>query len=203
MSPLFLLIAFSLVLPPVYHVTLPRWMNWQAPVVAMAAVAIFWLSRIWPASKRAVAAVAIAIFSQLAVVHEASWFETDFKYNQTLKQLGASLRENYHTGDAVMCFGPLPEGLPFYSGGVISGTNRPVFARMNLTRLPFEFPGNQERMGGLLLSTDDAVVQFLAGNQRVLVVAMDRPPEAAQKALRNLPLHVVARSGNWDLLSNR
>jgi 4-amino-4-deoxy-L-arabinose transferase-like glycosyltransferase len=202
-SPLLLLIAFSVALRPVYHVTLPQWMNWQAPAVAVVAVAIFWLAKTWPSSKRAAVAVATAIFSLLTIAHEASRFETDLKFNQTLKQFGSLLQENYHTGDAVMCFGPLPEGLPFYAGGVISSTNRPVFAGMNLNRVPFEFPGNRERMGGLLLPTDDAVAQFLAGKQRVFVVVLNRLSNAAQKRAPNVPLHLVARSGNWDLLSNR
>ncbi|HEY2082915.1 MAG TPA: hypothetical protein VGI88_09030, partial [Verrucomicrobiae bacterium] len=202
-SPLLLLIAFSVALPPVYHVTLPRWMNWQAPAVAVVAAGCFWLAKYWSNSKRAAIAVATAIFSLLIVTYEVAWFDTDLKGNQTFKPLGLALRENYHSGDALVCFGPLPEGLPFYSGGVISSTNRPLFAGMNPVRVPFEFPGNQERLGPLLLPTDEALSQLLAGKQRVLVIVMNRHSESVQKSAPNVPLHLLAQSGEWDLFSNR
>jgi 4-amino-4-deoxy-L-arabinose transferase-like glycosyltransferase len=202
-SPLLLLIAFSVALPRVFHVTLPRWMNWQAPVVAVVAAACFWLAKFWTNSRRAAVTVATAIFSLLLVTHEVAWFETDLKGNQTFKPLGLALRENYRSSDALVCFGPLPEGLPFYSDGVISSTNRPFFAGMNLVRVPFEFPGNQERLGPLLLRTDDALSQLLAGKQRVLVVVMTRQSENIQKSAPNVPLHLLAQSGQWDLFSNR
>jgi 4-amino-4-deoxy-L-arabinose transferase-like glycosyltransferase len=202
-SPLVLLVAFSVALPPVYHVALPPWMNWQAPAIAVVAAAVFWLAKNWASSKRASVAVATAIFSMLIVVHETSWFETDFRGNQTLKQLGSALRKNYRPGDAIMCFGLLPEGLPYYTGGVISITNRPIFAGMNLSRVPFEFPGNQERLGGSLLSTDDAFNQALAENRRVLIVATGRHSELAQKTAPGVSFRLIARSGEWELLANR
>lgn len=201
-SPLLLLIAFPAALSYIYHVSLPHWMNWQAPTIAIIAVAIFWLAGNWANSSRAAVAVAMGIFSMLATACEAPRFETDFKNNQTLKQLGSSLQENYHPGDAVMCFGVLPEGLPFYTGGVISITNRPMFAGMNLSRVPFEFPGNHQRLGGLLLSSDEAFSQSLAGKQRVLIVLPDKLSKIDQKILADAPLHVLAKSGDWELLSN-
>jgi 4-amino-4-deoxy-L-arabinose transferase-like glycosyltransferase len=202
-SPLLLLMAFSVALRPVYHVALPRWMIWQASAVAVAAAGIFWLAKSWTNSKRAAIAVATGIFSLLAVTHEVSWFETDLKGNQTLKPLGLALRENYRAGDAVVCLGVLPEGLPFYSGGAISSANRSFFAGMNFQRVPFEFPGNQERLGPLLLPTDQALVQLLAGNRRVLVVVEERRSGLVQKLALGVPLHLLTRSGQWDLFSNR
>jgi hypothetical protein len=149
-----------------------------------------------------VAAVA-AIFSLLAIATEAPWFETDLGANQTLKPLGLSLRENYHAGDTVVCWGQLPEGLPFYSGAAISMTNRPFLAGMNLTRAPFEFPGNQERLGPLLLPGEEALLELLKGNRRVLMVAQQNASRRFQKIGPDLPLRLVARCGRWDLLSNR
>ena len=141
-----LLIAVPLVLPPIFHVTLPEWMKWQAPVAAVVGLGIFWLAKKWSVSMRAAIAAGLGIFSLMVIVAEAPLFETDFKANQTLKPLGLALRENFKSGDVVVCLGRLPQGLPFYSGGAISATDRPYFGGMDLTQVPFEFPGNRERL---------------------------------------------------------
>ena len=47
-------------------------------------------------------------------VAEIPLFQNSLKRNQTLKPLGLTLRENCRPGDAIVCWGQLPEGLPFY-----------------------------------------------------------------------------------------
>jgi 4-amino-4-deoxy-L-arabinose transferase-like glycosyltransferase len=202
-TPMLVLIAVSLGLPPLFHVTLPSWMKWQAPVAALVAVGIFLLAKKWNISTCAAVAAALGIFSLLATAAEAPLFEENFKANQTLKPLGLALRENYRSGDTVVCWGRLPEGLPFYSGGVISAANRPFLGGMNLTQLPFEFPGNRERLGPRLLPDENALAQMLAGGQRVWVVAPQKAFEHFQKFAPVIPLRLIARSGQWELFSNR
>jgi 4-amino-4-deoxy-L-arabinose transferase-like glycosyltransferase len=202
-TPMFLLICVSLALPPVFHVTLPSWMKWQAPVAAFVAVGIVWRAKRWDVSACAAVAASLGIFSLLAVAAEAPLFEENFKANQTLKPLGLALRENDRAGDAVVCWGRLPEGLPFYSGDVISAANRPFLGGMNLTQLPFEFPGNSERLGDRLLPDEKSLVQMLAGKQRVLVVALQKTFEHFQKIAPTVPLRLITRSGQWELFSNR
>jgi hypothetical protein len=197
------LIAVSLGLPPLFHVTLPSWMKWQAPVAALVAVGIFLLAKKWNISTCAAVAAALGIFSLLATAAEAPLFEENFKANQTLKPLGLALRENYRSGDTVVCWGRLPEGLPFYSGGVISAANRPFLGGMNLTQLPFEFPGNRERLGPRLLPDENALAQMLAGGQRVWVVAPQKTFEHFQKFAPAVSLRLITRSGQWELFSNR
>jgi 4-amino-4-deoxy-L-arabinose transferase-like glycosyltransferase len=203
LTPLLLLIAFSVAISPLYHVALPRWMVWQAPVLALATAAIFWAARKWTVSQRAGTAVGLGIFSLLVIAGEVTLFQTDLKTNQTLKPLGAAVRENYHAGDTLVCWGQLPEGLPFYAGAAISATNRPFLAGMNLTRAPFEFPGNQERLGSLLLPSEEEFFQLLAGNKRVLVVALQKTSTRLQKLEPNVPFRILAESGQWELFSNR
>jgi len=205
-SALLLPIAFAVAVPLAYHVTAPHWLIWQVPVAGVAAVGIFWLARNWRVSKRALVTAGVAILSLWIVTAEAPLFETDFKYNQTLNPLGESMRKNYQPGDAVVCWGVLPEGLPFYAGGVISLTHRPFFAGMNLTRVPFEFPGNQERLGSLLLpgeNENDALAQLLKSNRRVLVVSDQKSLNRLQNIAPGLPLHVLDQCGQWQLLCNR
>jgi 4-amino-4-deoxy-L-arabinose transferase-like glycosyltransferase len=202
-TPMLLLIGVALGLPPLFHVTLPSWMKWQAPVAALVAVGIVWRAKKWDVSTCAAVAASLGIFSLLAVAAEAPLFEENFKANQTLKPLALALRENDHAGDTVVCWGRLPEGLPFYSGDVISPANRPFLGGMDLTQLPFEFPGNRERLGSRLLPDETALAQMLAGRQRVLVVAPQKTFVHFQKIMSGVPLRLITHSGQWELFSNR
>jgi 4-amino-4-deoxy-L-arabinose transferase-like glycosyltransferase len=202
-SPMLLLIAVPLVLPPVFHVTLPVWMKWQSPVAAVIGLGIFWLAKRWNNSVRAAVATGLGIFSLMAVIAEAPLFETDFKFNQTLKPLGLALRENFQSGDAIVCWDQMPQGLPFYSGGVISATNRPYLGSMDLTQIPFEFPGNRERLGERLLPGENALAQLLQGKRRVWIVSLGGTMERFHSIHSAMPLRFVMRVGQWELFVNR
>jgi hypothetical protein len=197
------LIAIALALPPVFHVALPWWMKWQAPVAAVFGALIFWLVKRWPLSKRAAMAAGLGIISLWSVAAEAPLFETHFKSNQTLRPLGAALQENFREGDAIVCWGKFPEGLPFYSSRVITAANRPFFGGMNLHQVPFEFPGNQERMGELLLPDENALAQKLTSGQRILVMAPQKTSEHFQALVPSIPLRQLVQVGQWELFSNR
>jgi 4-amino-4-deoxy-L-arabinose transferase-like glycosyltransferase len=204
-------LASSLLLPAIFPAlvqyafrdALPEWMKWQTPVIAVTALLIFWLARKWKPSACAAGAVALALLSLMITVAEISLFETNLRDNQTLKPLGVALRENYRPRDAVVCWGRFPQGLPFYSGTVISTTNRPYFGGMDLTLVPFEFPGNRERLGKLLLPDDNALVQLLAGDRRVWVVSFGDMAQKVQQDRGGTPLRLVVRVGRWQLFSNR
>ncbi len=202
-SPMLLLIVVSLALPPVFHVTLPDWMKWQAPVAAVVGLGIFWLAKKWSTSMRAAIAAGLGIFSLMAVVAEAPLFEANFKSNQTLKPLSLALRENFQSGDAVVCWGRLPQGLPFYSGGAISSSDRPYFGGMDLTQVPFEFPGNRERLGERLLSDENALAQLLQGERRVWIISFGNTMEHFRSVHSAMPLRSVTRVGQWELSVNR
>jgi 4-amino-4-deoxy-L-arabinose transferase-like glycosyltransferase len=202
-SPLCLSAAFPVALPALFRVPIPAWAWWQAAILAAVIILIIVVTKIWRVSPRATLVVAVAIPSMLLIAGEASSFETDFRANQTLKPLGALVQENLHPGDVLLLWGQLPEGLAFYSHGAISPTNRPYFGGMNLTRVPFEFPGNQERMGDLLLTTHAQVVQLLSSPRRVVVVMEEDTSKRFQKLTDSVPLHALAKSGVWQLYSNR
>ena len=162
-----------------------------------------WLAReLKPASCAGLAA-GLALCSMMIIVAEMPLFETNLRDNQTLKPLGAALQENYRPGDAVVCWGRFPQGLPFYSGTAISATNRPYFGGMDLTQVPFEFPGNRERLGDLLLPDEKALAQLLAGSRRVWVVSFGDKAQKMQQSPGAAPLHFVARVGRWELFTNR
>lgn len=202
-SPLFLAAAFPLAIPGVFHVAVPVWAWWLVLLLMAAAAMIIVLAKTWTVSRCASTAVGVSIVSVLLIAGQAPSFETDLRLNQTLKPLGALVQENVHPGDALLLWGQLPEGLPFYSGGVISAANRPYFGGMNLTHVPFEFPGNQERMGDLLLPTDADVIRLLSGDRRVVVIIAEHMSTKFHQATGRLPMHELAQSGIWQLYSNR
>jgi hypothetical protein len=186
-----------------FHDALPEWLKWQTLVVVVIALAIFWRARKWEPPACAAGATALALLGLMLTVAEIPRFETDLRDNQTLRPLGAALRENYRPGDALVCWGQFPQGLPFYSGAVISATNRPYFGGMDLTQVPFEFPGNRERLGKLLLPDENALAQLLAGDRRVWVVSFGDKAEKVQEARGAAQLRLVARVGRWELFVNR
>lgn len=194
---------FPLLLKFAFHQTIPSWLKWQMIIVIGIIFLILWLARKWKAQTCAAFAVALALIGFFATVAEVPKFETNFRRNQTLKPLGIALQENYRVGDALVIWQRLPEGLPFYSGGVISATNRPFFGSMDLTQLPFAFPGNRARAGELLLPDENALTQMLVDKRRVLVVAPQKTMEHFQKLTPSVPLHLIARVGQWELFSNR
>ncbi len=202
-SSLLLPAIFPLLVKFAFHDALPDWLKWQTPVIVVAALLIFWLARKWRPSACAAGAAVLALLSLVLTVAEIPLFETGMRDNQTLKPLGIALRENYRPGDAVVCWGRFPQGLPFYSGTVISKANRPYFGGMDLTQVPFEFPGNRELIGNLLLPDDNALSQLLAGDRRVWVVSFGDLAEKVQQDRGGAPLRLVARVGRWQLFANR
>jgi 4-amino-4-deoxy-L-arabinose transferase-like glycosyltransferase len=202
-SSLLLSAIFPALVKFAFHDELPEWLKWQMPVIAVAALMIFWLARKWRPSACAAGAVALSLLSLALIVAEIPLFETGMRDNQTLKPLGVALLENYRPGDALVCWGRFPQGLPFYSGTVISATNRPHFGGMDLTQVPFEFPGNRERPGDLLLPDENALAQLLTSDRRVWVVSFGDMAEKVQQDRGGAPLRLVARVGRWHLFSNR
>jgi 4-amino-4-deoxy-L-arabinose transferase-like glycosyltransferase len=194
---------FSLLLKFAFHQTIPTWLKWQTPIVVGIIFLVLWLAQKWKSKTCAACVVALALLGFFATVAEVPRFETDFRRNQTLQPLGLALRENFQSGDALVIWQRLPEGLPFYSGDAISAINRPFFGGMDLTQLPFAFPGNRERAGKRLLPDEKDLTRMLADKRRVLVVAPQKTMEHFQKLTPSVPLRLIARVGQWELFSNR
>jgi 4-amino-4-deoxy-L-arabinose transferase-like glycosyltransferase len=195
---------FPLLLTAVFHDDLPKWLKWQPEIVAveiLVVLSVFWPKNKWPLRTYAASIVAFSLIGLFIVVAEIPQFETRFRGNQTLKPLGIALREKVQPGDAVVCWGKFPQGLPFYSVPALSATYRPYLGGMDLTQVPFEFPGNRERLGNLLLD-DAALSQLLDSGRKVWIVAFGNSMEKFQKNYPATPLHSVTRVGQWELLVN-
>jgi 4-amino-4-deoxy-L-arabinose transferase-like glycosyltransferase len=205
-SSMLLPAIFPLVMKFIFHEELSKWLNRQPEIVAVEIVFVlsaFCPKDRWPSRTVAASAAALALIGFFVVVAEIPQFETSLRRNQTFKPLGLELKKNFQPGDAVVCWGRFPQGLPFYSGGVIYATNRPYLGGMDLTQVPLAFPGNRERLGDLLLPDGNALALLLKGGGRVWVVVYGDTIEGYQKRHPDAPLRPVARSGEWQLFSSR
>lgn len=199
---LLLLVVLPLALRFGFRVELPLWLIGQTAVAGAVLLFVHWRGADWDTGRRAATTVALTLLGFYIVLPSLPRFENAFRGNQTMKPLGALLRENYQPGDAVICWGRLPQGLPFYAGGVISATNRPYFGGMDLAQMPFRFPGNRERLGDHLLPDDDALIRMAAGDRRIWIVAYGTTFEKFEQAHRII-FRPVAHVGQWELFSNR
>ena len=202
-SSLALSATIPLVLAFVFHDALPGWMNWQPPVAVGAALLLLWLSRRWRPPRIAAVTLGLAWLSLLITAAEIPRFEISLRGNQTLEPLGAALRENCRPGDSVVCWGRLPQGLPFYAAPVISATHRAYFGGMPLNQVPFAFPGNRERLGKWFLPDDAALAQLLGESHRVWVVGFAGTVEQFQRRQGAVPLRLFAQFGQWELFVNQ
>jgi len=202
-SSLLLAAVFPLVVVRAFHDSPPEWMKWQAPVIVGIMLLALWLVRKREPSTCAALTVALALLSMAVTVAEIPLFQNNLKRNSTLKPLGLTLREKCRPGDVIVCWGELPEGLPFYADPAISATNRPYFGDMNLKQVPFEFPGNQERLGRLLLPDATALANLLAENHRVWVAGFNDEVEHFLQKHPATRLTQVTNAGQWKLFVNR
>ncbi|HZT23406.1 MAG TPA: glycosyltransferase family 39 protein [Verrucomicrobiae bacterium] len=201
-SSLLLPAIFPLLARFLFHNTLPGWLNWQTPLVAAAAALVWWLARSWSWPTVAALTAGLAVAGFLITAAEIPLFETSLKANQTLQPLGAALARHFRPGDRVVCWGKFPQGLPFYSGGAISATNRPFLGDMDLTQVPFEFPGNRARLGGGYLPDENALANLLQSPQRVWLAGFGNTVQQFEKNHPGVPLHLLLRCGQWELFSN-
>lgn len=201
--------AFCFLLPAIFplavyfllHDKLPLWLDEQTPLVLITLGLVLAGSRNWKRERIAAYTVAMALLGFFATIGEFPLFEFNFKSNQPLDQMGRALRAHYQPGDAIVCWRELPQGLPFYAGGIISATNRPFFGYMPLDKVPFEFPGNRERFNSFYLD-DQGLANLLQQNPRTLIVNFATGIPDFQAHYTNISLYALARSGKWTLYSN-
>ncbi|MEW6305381.1 MAG: glycosyltransferase family 39 protein [Verrucomicrobiota bacterium] len=202
-SPFLAMLAFPLVCYFEFKAR-DAWWIWPQVGLACAAGVVLWLaSRRWLASRCANWAVGTALVQLFLLVAVTPTVETHLKSNQTLKPLAEALKREYRPGDAIVAWGRLPQGLPFYAYPVINATNRPYMGGMPKYRLPFEFPGNEERLGQLVLPDEKAFAQMLSSERRVLAVGFRGTYNQARQWAPAQPLHLITEVGQWELFTNR
>jgi len=70
-------------------------------------------------------------------------------------------------------------------------------------RLPFEFPGNRERLGNRWIPDETALAGLLTGNKRVFIVGTEGTLGRLRALEGGVSLKLLTRVGEWELISNR
>jgi 4-amino-4-deoxy-L-arabinose transferase-like glycosyltransferase len=204
-------LACSLILPALFpfllevafRVEVPEWMQWQTAIFVGGIIVVLLLAQKWGREMVAGTAAGLALLGFFVVTAEIPMFDTTLRGNQTLKPLALELAKNIQPDDAVVCWGQFPEGLPFYAGDAISPAHRPYLGDMDLTQIPFRFPGNRERLGDRLLPDDNALAQLLQSGKTVWVVGYGNKVETFRQSHSATPLHLLSTFGQWKLYVNR
>lgn len=202
-SACFLPAVFPVLLKFAFHDPLAGWLIGQILIFIGLALTFFWGSKSWTGATQVTLTLTTAWLGMMIVAAELPRFDTTFRANQTLKPLGVALREHYQPGTPIVCWGRLPQGLPFYAHPAITPTHPPYFGNLDWLQVPFEYPGNRELRQSTLLLTDRPLVDLLRTPQRVLIVAFGNSLAAFQHRHPELPLHLITASGQWKLLENQ
>jgi len=197
------LLAFPLACWFVFKVRDQLWVKAAAGGAGVLLIAALWESRRWSPALCARWAGGLAAMSLLALAGLSPLVETELRSNQTLKPLGTALKREFRDGDLILVRHRIPQGLPFYAHPVISATRRPYLSGLPEHRMPFEFPGNRARFGLQVVKDDQIYGNFLAGQQRVLVVGFKGSFASSRPLARGKPLRLIAEVGDWELFSNR
>ena len=203
LAPLVLLAAAPLAYRFVFKVTDQPWFWVQVAVAGVAFLVLFKISFTWSPQRCQRWAVALAVVVFFITIAGVPAVETELRSNQTLKPIGARLRAEWRAGDAIVAWGQLPQGLPLGAHPLINATNRPYLGGIPYNRLPYEFPGNRERLGDRVLPDRAAFAQLLNGEGRVIVVGFQGTFESIKSSVTNSELKLLARVGRWELFTNR
>jgi 4-amino-4-deoxy-L-arabinose transferase-like glycosyltransferase len=179
------------------------WLWLQLGVGLAGLVVLALVSRYWNVFRCVAGAVAIMLAGCWVLYWQAPTLETSPRGNQTFRQLGAMLKDIHQPGDILLAWKSLPQGLPLYVQSLINPTNRPYLGRLNPTIHPFEFPGNRERFGELILTNAAQVAPLLTRGPRVLAVGTKGTCEELRAGLPQAQVVLLLRSGRWELVELR
>ncbi|MHB8521169.1 MAG: ArnT family glycosyltransferase [Limisphaerales bacterium] len=203
LSPWLAMAAFSLTMRLVFDIRDQAWI-WVLLASAILGFGLFLrLGKAWSSVRCARVALALALLNLGTVAIVIPTVESRLKGNQTLEPLAEALRGEYHPGDVIVCWGRLPQGLPFYAFPAINAAHRPYLGAIPMDGPPYEFPGNRERMGKLVLADGAAFGRLLEASPRVLVVGFEGAYRQAQSLARHTPCRFLKQVGRWELFANR
>jgi hypothetical protein len=174
------------------------WLQLGVGLVALALLTA--VSRFWSVFRCVAAAVAITLAGYWVLFWKSPTMETSPRGYQTLRHLGLMLKDIHRPNDVLLAWKSLPQGLPLYAQPVINPTNRPYLGRLNPTIHPFEFPGNRERFGRLVITNAADVIPLLEQGPRVLAVGTKGTFDELRQGLPQAQVLLLLRSGRWELV---
>lgn len=191
-------------LAAVFHAPTMAWLGMAGAGAGALGVAALVLARRgwWTRDRTATAAAGLAVMNVAVICLAAPLYDTWVKGNQTLAPLAQALNAAARPGDRLVAWGRLPQGLPYSAQAAFTLTAPPWLGGMPTNRPPFEYPGNLGRLGDHWLPDAAALARFLEPGHSTLVVAFEHSLPARLTAPSG-PLHLLSRSGQWELWTDR
>ncbi len=200
-SPLVAMLAIPFVYRFAFKIDDQQWIWVQAGAALMAAVALSLLAKDWSPDKCVQTGIVLSLVNLFLLVGLMPMVESRFRSNQSLKELGGALVGEYRDTDEIVVFGRIPQGLPLYTWPIINQNNRPWFLGLPQHRMPYHFPGNQDRLAPYTLAGFSAL-DSLGSTNRVLVIGWSGAYNAVTANLTNTSFTMIKKSGHWELFSN-
>lgn len=200
-SPLLAMLAIPIVYRFAFEIADQNWIWIQAGAAIVGAVVLLSIGKKWRPQQCIQVGILVSLLNLFMLVGLMPRVESEFRSNQSLKELGAALRSEYRDTDELVVYGRIPQGLPLYTWPIINQNNRPWFISLPQHRMPYHFPGNQERLAPYTLP-DFAALERLAERNRILVVGWSGAFRGVSSSLTNMSFTMIAKSGHWELFSN-
>ena len=201
-SPFIALVGISLAYRFAFRISDQPWIWWQTGIAGILGIVLWCKSSNWSSLRCAETGFLSAVFSLFVLVGLMPLVDSQFRSNQTLRELGALVKREFKTGDALVIHQRIPQGLPLYIWPIINQHQRPYFMQLPEHRMPYAFPGNQEKLAPFTLPDADALTELM-NQRRVICVGWRGSLASLQAQMTNAPLRMIAESGHWELFSSR
>jgi 4-amino-4-deoxy-L-arabinose transferase-like glycosyltransferase len=198
-SPLVAMLAIPFVYRFAFKIGDQNWIWLQAGAAIFGAAVLLVVGKRWHPQFCVQIGLAVALLNLFLLVGLMPRVESEFRSNQSLKELGSQVRKEYRETDQLVVYGRIPQGLPLYTWPIISQHRRPWFINLPQHRMPYHFPGNQERLAPYTLP-DLAALGALARTNRVLMVGWQGTYNGVTERLTNTSFTKIAESGHWELI---
>jgi 4-amino-4-deoxy-L-arabinose transferase-like glycosyltransferase len=201
-SPFVAMLAIPFVYRFAFKISDQPWIWWQASGAVVAIVLAIVLTRRWSLAQFGAGGVVASTLNLALMIGLMPLVDSEFRSNQTLKPLGAALVREHRDGDAIVVYQRIPQGLPLYTWPLISATNRPYFMHLPQHRMPYHYPGNQDRLEPYTIEDFEELKQ-LTDRQRVLFVGWRGSHRAVAEQLTNTPIEMIEEVGHWELFESK
>jgi 4-amino-4-deoxy-L-arabinose transferase-like glycosyltransferase len=199
-SPFVAMLAIPFAYRFAFKIADQRWIWVQAGIALIVGTVVCLRSRETPAPRLAANAIAASLLNLFLLVGLMPLVESNFRSNQSLRELGQAVRDNWTDNTQLVVCTRIPQGLPLYTWPLINQTNRPWFYNLPRHRMPYAYPGNEDRLAPHTLETITDITA-LASTNRVLAVGWVGAFSGLANTLTNSPPKMITVSGHWELFT--
>ncbi|MBG86020.1 MAG: hypothetical protein CMO80_03860 [Verrucomicrobiales bacterium] len=200
-SPFVAMLAIPFVHRFAFKIADQPWIWVQAGVALIAIVVVSVKAKGMSFQHLAALGFLVAGLNLAALLIPLPLVDVHFRSNQTLKPLGEALLREHKEGDAIVVYQRIPQGLPIYTWPLINASARPFFMHLPQHRMPYHYPGNQERLAPYTIEDFDELKK-LSENRRILFIGWRGSYRAVSEQMTNQPIEMIEEFGHWELFES-